>query len=517
MQKKKFNSRLTLLAVRNLLIVLASLFAAVMLAEGILNLQLLGVPEADNDRVVRMSYEKTPVPALLTTEENRLYAEQLFANPADYARFIETGSASADKYPYISDLPVTAPCDENTVRIVVIGDSFTWGEACLNRNELFWRQAERILREKGYNVRFSAVAAEGASAYEELRWLTDGVYEDLSPDLVIFGYLFNDAMPAGNGIGDLPERLVIPSLTWLQNLAPRFAQKVYSYVDAKTLYNKKFGDRYHRSYIAVLDDELAPYYTEHFIRPLDSFCKANDLPAIVLTLPNEPKSLLLKSLYAPLTELYRDTSVRCLDSCSAFARRYGGAKHKDNITVNPQNLHPGSAAHRFYAEYICETLLKDYRELLGEPQNTDLNSRLIAVNDRMPGEIGLKTVYQREDAASYTFTYPDITAPHSLYDVPIEPYCLTWPIGTDYIKLSFENPVRLSDVRIEGDAAAGTRLWYTALNEKLGYDDHSVFPVSAAAPGEFRFPDQDARVTSLCIHADSPGELTVTINGKEQG
>lgn len=76
---------------------------------------------------------------------------------------------------------------------MVIGDSFVWGQSSLNRNELFWRIAERDLRAQGYNVRICGVAMIGANSYDELRWLTGStLLEDLRPDLIVIGYLYND-------------------------------------------------------------------------------------------------------------------------------------------------------------------------------------------------------------------------------------------------------------------------------------------------------------------------------------
>ena len=512
------NRKLRMLPIRNLLIVFVSLCALMGVAELVLNLQLLFSVDADNENAVLMSYEKTPVPALLTTEENYVYAKQFFSDPDDYDKFLENETPSALTYPYIDNLKTTADYNDETVDILVLGDSFTWGEASLDRNELYWRQMERILRAEGYNVRVSAVAAEGATSVEELHWLTSGAAEDLSADLVIFGYVYNDAMRPGNGFGSMPQRLVIPQLTWLEKLLPRFAQKVYAYVDAKTLYTKKYGDRYKDSYLSVLDEDLTPYYKENFVEPLAAFSRDNDLPALVVTLPSETNSLLLEELYRPLEDIFTDTGVDYYNSYYAFHKQYGGQKHRKNIAVNPQNVHPGSAAHRFYAEYICGLLLRDYEDVLGEPTGEDLNSRVIAINDRMPGNIGLQTVSASETGAEYTFDYPDVTVSRYLYEIEISPYCLRYPIEEGYIKLSFENPVDLSEVRITGEDGQRISLWYTTINEKLGYDDHTVTPWKATEADPLLWQSEKAeKVTSLCIHAEQPGKLTVTVAGKVGG
>ena len=101
---------------------------------------------------------------------------------------------------------------KDTYNIVIAGDSFVWGDGCTNRNELFWRLLEQKLEEKGYNCRVYGVGTAGATAYEELSWLTEtDMIEELSPDILIMGFVENDPDPStsiqGLQTNELKEKL----------------------------------------------------------------------------------------------------------------------------------------------------------------------------------------------------------------------------------------------------------------------------------------------------------------------
>ncbi len=467
------------------------------------------------DQTYLMSYERTPIESLLTTEENIAFARNYFKNPEAFEALLRSVKPSVVPYPLIRDLKTSANYDEETKNIVVFGDSFVWGEASLNRNELFWRQLERMLRAKGYNVRVYAVAAEGASAYEEIRWLESGVLEDLKPDMVLFGYVCNDALRPGNGFGAEPVELEIPPLRFVKKIWPNLYRRLYHYIDAKTIYSRKFGDAYRDSWISVLDGEVREYYQTNFADKLSAFSKAHDLPAAVVTLPNETNSPLYEELFQPLKEIYAGTGIGYYDSYPAFKAVCSGRKHRNNIYVNVANVHPGSAAHWFYADFICKFLLKDFSGLLGEPADHDLNSSKIAANEIMPGKVDVETVFESDTSSEYLLSYPDIQQAHHLFEAEIYPYCLTDPISKDYVKLSFENPVNISSVTVSAQETEDIDLYYTTFSTKLHYDNGRVFSWEPTKDNRLRWESsRDEGVASLCIHAGKPCKITITVQGR---
>ena len=471
-------------------------------------------PEASSDSAGFLRLEKTPPESILTVAEARKMCR---------AYNVDISGYSINKYPLVNDMPSTEAVDGDTVNIVVIGDSFVWGDNSVNRNELFWRQAEHMLRAKGYNCSVTAIAMAAADAYEELQWY-ENYLEENRPDLVVFGYISNDPVipqdqnaAAEEEDGDEEETPdLFPVLSPVRVLFPNIYQSLVSYIVSKTMYMEKYDDLLKDYDEEILKGEVRAYYQTHFVDKLDAITKETGIPSVVMTLPNLPGSPLYKACYKPLKDIYADTSVAFYDLYPAFDRFYS-AKHKKNLFVNAGNDHPGSAAHYFYASFLTDLLESDFGAVLGEKQNRSLCSNVICVNECTPCGINLQTAAQSEKYAQYTFTYPERKS-HTHLLSSTDQYWLTEPLGKRYIKLSFENPVDLTGLELTGAPAGKTELYYSKINEALGYDDNTLYPVvltetGAALSGVLH----DEKITSVCIHiaedVSVPGELGLKING----
>lgn len=169
-----------------------------------------------------LQWEATPLKTILTSEINvNEFSSRLPSNAIPQKK--------SDDYPLIDSLSVTKL--DNALNIVIISDSFGWGVYSQNRNEIFWRVLENNLRKDGIKANVYGVAATGANAYEELGWLCNTtLIKDLNPDLVIFGYVFNDAEYVDK-IQDTPLNINPPSLpnffvSRFPNISDMIASKV---------------------------------------------------------------------------------------------------------------------------------------------------------------------------------------------------------------------------------------------------------------------------------------------------
>ena len=78
-------------------------------------------------------------------------------------------------------------------KILVVGDSFVWGDGSTNLNQIWWNVMARELERRGYDCQVYAAGLCRASTYDEFLWLKDTpLLEDIEPDLVIIGYVTND-------------------------------------------------------------------------------------------------------------------------------------------------------------------------------------------------------------------------------------------------------------------------------------------------------------------------------------
>lgn len=89
------------------------------------------------------------------------------------------------------------------VRIVVIGDSFVWGDGAVD-SEMRWpQQLQRVLDSRYGPDRFlvTSMANNGASTANQVAWVGSADYRAMRPDAVVVGYVSNDPVPPGSKAG----------------------------------------------------------------------------------------------------------------------------------------------------------------------------------------------------------------------------------------------------------------------------------------------------------------------------
>ena len=467
----------------------------------------------ENFNIRYLNYIKTPA-------ENRITAVEV-------ARWLKMNSLSdlisqvpAAAYPLI-DVYGKEQYPDQTYNIVVIGDSFVWGDGCTNRNELFWRQLEQMLQKKGYQCRVYGVGMGGANAYEELSWLIDSdLVENLSPDLVLFGYVENDAKLETDYhmSGNIDWNEELPWLHRLRDIFPHIYDVVTEKLALETMYNQKYGEIYYGDTV-ILKGEAYDYYKENFVNRLDNYAAKADFPVIVMTLPREPSYDVYHKLYEPLYELYAEAgNIFFYDCLNAFCE-FDSKEHSANYAVNPANRHPGAASHYFYADYISAFLEKDF-SLSDCCEKAETTDEGVYINDSMPGNMNITEVSKDEigEEKVYRFTYPSENTVYKTGNNEFNDF-LYQPINEDYVKLCFSCPVEIGSLSLECTDASDISLWYTKVNETLGYDDHSVFPIEKDSNGAFIWGDNGlSNVTSICVHADITGgnaaDIVMTVKGR---
>ena len=197
---------------------------------------------------------------------------------------------------------------------MVIGDSFVWGQSSLNRNELFWRIAERDLRAQGYNVRICGVAMIGANSYDELRWLTGStLLEDLRPDLIVIGYLYNDPDDSITEEGIYFGAKYIDGndngmVAAVSKILPNIGKRLANLVTAKTMYTAE-GDYVNIDLMPpILKGRIYDKFKSEFIEPLDRFSEEHQIPVALMTLPVHQGKMIQKALFEPLHQ--RGSGIR---------------------------------------------------------------------------------------------------------------------------------------------------------------------------------------------------------------
>ena len=506
-------------SLRNLAIALLSIFFVVFAVEMTL---VVRNRKPENYQSV---CEENPKIQLLQAE--RTYSEGIFFTTAVTVGMSKSIYGSLDAVPQLhNEYPLLGLNErlenEDVFNIVVIGDSFVQGDYSLNRNEIFWRVLENDFRKEGKNVNVFGVGMSGASAYEELAWLTDHtLVEDLDPDLVVFGYVYNDPDDAVQAVRkkvDWDKEL--PFLRPLKTVFPYVYNALIESIVARTMYSDKYTDGEFVNHISappILKGRFYEKYKTDFVEKLDAFAATADFSIAVVTLPTVPDNYMLEQLYAPLAELYAQCEYvdyyNCTEQYSDFASR----AHSKNYQVNIGDFHPGSATNRFYADYIKALTEKEFSDVITDlPADYDATNT-VTINEYLPYQVSPNKVYEDENRVQYEITYPAVGQTYYLEGIEIPAYYLVNPLGKPHIKLSFSHDVCISEITVQGQYDS-IELFYTRLNEKLRYDDHTVFDLAPSADGTFAV-GRDEDLTSILISAEfaenADRKITLTLEKAE--
>ncbi len=482
--------------------------------------------DEENDNVFLYHLEKTDYRDLLAAiPPDSPYYDPIYSSLTQEE--IEALAVEPEKhYPLISNMQNDRlPYDEDTVNIVVLGDSFTWGQSMIDRNEVYWRLLETSLRAQGYNVRVYGVAMPNATSYDELRWLTETtMFSDLEPDLIVFGYLYNDPEAEANSPTREDRQYVRPKVDLFSALFGRFfptiSARLSLYSIAKTMYTSDglcVGSDGITDiiYAPIVKGQCRRNFEVRFMAPLNRFAAQNDIPVILMPLVVDSGEILQKELYKPLHELCETYDrLRVYDMTHDFFHRFAARKHAANYRINPADFHLGTAMHYFYAQYMERFLKKDFCDLLGEPADRDLNVQGPIVNDAMPYKTLGECLYADDNVSEYRIEYPAAGNEFRIFSFDQIPYHLRLPLEKDHVAFSFAVPVDIEKIEIAADGAQNIELYYRRVNESLGYDDLTV-TAFGSREGSVWSDVTDDRVTSLLIHAEFPdrdgGELTLKI------
>lgn len=423
-------------------------------------------------------------------------------------------------YPLMDELTKETIIDD-ALNIVVIGDSFVWGSSSLNKNELFWRVLENDLRKDGIRANVIAVAATGANAYEELSWLTDySLVEDLDPDIIIFGYVYNDpddSVPINPTVVDWDK--TFPLLSKMSKLLPNISTYIQNSIATKTMYTDKYTDN---DFLPVdgtpivLKGEAYQKYKTQFAEKLDAFAATVDVPVAVVTLPTLPDNDMLKALYEPLENLYAGCeNVLYYNSVEDFDK-FASPEHKANYSVNAVDFHPGSATNKFYADYIRAFIENDFPGLTESHEGYTPTDDII-VNDYLPYGILPEKVHEDASEAEYRILYPDTSESYVIHDIEVYPYYLISPLGKEHVKLSFADSIDINEIVTAGDYES-IELYYTCIDSRLGYDDHSIFAFEKTSENTYS-ADADEKITSIIISAvfDEDADRNIDIRFMKNG
>lgn len=347
-----------------------------------------------------------------------------------------------------------------THRIVVIADSFSWGDGLANINDVWWRQIERELERRGYqDVEVLALGWNGAQTREELAWLRDGRFADLGAEAIVLGYVVNDP-----DMGLLPQNYKVYRMFfvddvfrwWLPELVEQFQAR---YMRKKRECLARQGLEYGpEEWLKLLLEGENFALWEKNVAELAGQLAGMGLPAVMVSLPVVPDPAYYEPLYAKPMRVIAESGIPLLNLLDDYVRDMGkgAADTPFRWTANPANGHPGALAAHYYAQKVADWLEQNAPQALGAKSAPRRHAPRI--NDWYPWKSSA-----RLDAGTLRLELPAFREMGVL------------PVGKPHVLVSFERPVPLRRLTVTSPDAGANEVWVTATDSR-GADDGTLLP-----------------------------------------
>jgi len=421
-------------------------------------------------------------------------------------------------------------------KVLVVGDSFVWGDGCTNINQIWWSILQSELERRGYDCKVYAAGLGGASTYDEFLWLRDTtLIEDIEPDLMIIGYVTNDL-----DLGNLNHEQGVPPYVqeaysqWIEankksyhrekSLVRELLPALSTFTRYKRLSRNGTNSIYEDAEMRMAGGEYLKYYNACVLEPLGKFIGQIGIPTIVIPTPESPHGQDFAALYRNVLPLFEQAGLPVHNPLGKFIERYPKPDRKFDkyFMAFPTDYHPGPATSWFLGEYAADVLEQEYASMLGKKGERDKAKFTIEINDWFPFMLEPKAIQESGSIAQYAIEYPDQTLEADIKNWTNLNF-LSYPLGKNYVKLNFKYPVKLSSIQIEGEYLRSAKVYTLGLNLDLGFDDQKPVSLGYRRGTSCTWKDISERyVTSLLISAktkdgrQAPLTITIESDGGEE-
>jgi lysophospholipase L1-like esterase len=248
------------------------------------------------------------------------------------------------------DRPAKAP---DTKRVLVIGDSYTWGYA-IAEEEAYPQVAERLLAERGRpDIEVINGGIPDYNSRQE-RVLLEKLMPIYQPDAVFLAYVVNDAEPS-TAMPTPPEEAYRHSRSWfLSELADRLNRKVFRrrlLPSAKDNVGSNYLDGFEEGSVKWRDSREA-------IREMRDLCAAAGRLFAILMMPDftqpfDERYGLLK-IHKAVATWGRELNIPVFDLLTLLFRGEDHTKWQV-----PWDGHPNAAAHHRIAAFLVDRILDE--------------------------------------------------------------------------------------------------------------------------------------------------------------
>ncbi len=240
----------------------------------------------------------------------------------------------------------------HTLRVVCLGDSFTFGEGV--REEDTWParlQAELIASRRYGGVEVINAGVQGHGTKESVA-LYVGYLRSLRPDLVLLGFVLNDAVPFAETIRLNEAATRQPTLSWFARASRLWETVERGRIAAEQ--QRRFADSLRKSF-----DSEAWRDARELLGGMKQLGEEDGFRFVVVIFPiliELNPDYPFADLHARVAEACGTAGVEYLDLLEVFRGQRG-----PDLWVHPTDQHPNEIAHRQAAKAVAERLLSDRR------------------------------------------------------------------------------------------------------------------------------------------------------------
>ena len=253
------------------------------------------------------------------------------------------------------DIERTYNKDKNTIRIVVLGDSFTFGSGIKNVNDRYSKKLEKILNNKSKKIDYEVLnfGKPGVDTEFEIKILKNEALR-YDPDIIIVGYVLNDfrdkdAIKAKKGLNTY--------FFWLDIYLRRYS---YLYHFTNKGFNIAFeatGFRksYYQTIIDAFNSENNKEFNKLYFKELKELSQNNNATLIIVVFPFIYKldDYPFAMPHGFIAQAGDEYGITVLDLLPYFKNL-----DEKKLIANRYDNHPNELGHQIAADAIYEKLIK---------------------------------------------------------------------------------------------------------------------------------------------------------------
>jgi|GEM_PF-2047006 len=436
---------------------------------------------------------RKPVNTLDWSRENILYKDNQAVRNIGNGGGFGWDDQAEDWVIRTATIPATKERIPHRRRILVIGDSFAWGDGYSNINNVWWSQLERELRRRGHDrVEVIGAGACGASTRDQIA-RADGLVETYDPDLVIWGFCHNDPDEKIVEHSDITQGTIVSADPWMIRFGNLVENKVFPLASWELQQKRRKriirGANHWNGYLEWLDKIYDPEgaswasyletltevgeHMERISNPRKRVVWVDDgealnasgepsgtrteeikpgIPSFFLFIAGEPRGFDGSVDKRPAKQVLLTTEMDRLgiahvDSQPLLDARYSGLAPIE-FWVNAANGHSSVLGTSCWAVVAADYLAEHHADLLGEPTPPSSRKLRHLVNDWLPANM---TVERHLGARTLDLI---LDGSPELYP--------TLPFGQSHIRLHLTDATSLSAIRLSSPWLEKAEVWVRA-------------------------------------------------------